>query len=386
MKRKVMPLRVLHLASFAGNIGDVANHAGAYSLFRQYLDFDLVFTELEIREFYWKQRKFDDDFVALANSYDLLMIGGGNYFELWVENSATGTSVDITAARLSALTVPTLFYSLGVDTGQGYTEASAIKFRAFMQTVLARDDMFVSVRNDGSSLALREVLGSSEAERIPVMPDGGFFAARSLGVTRRSDTACRQIGINIAGDMLERRFNRGVTHHDFLEGLAAVCTSLLEEHEDLKIKLMPHIWRDITALSELLPMIPDHHLRRRIAIAGLNPTASGLKNFMQNYQACTLVLGMRFHANVCPFGMCVPTLGLLNYPQIERLYEELDMVDRLLDVRKDRFAEEMNHRIRLDLTAVPALEACCAQGMACLDQMARNVLLSLNAWLSSRKA
>lgn len=386
MRVKTKTLRVLHLASFTGNIGDIANHEGARFLFRQHLDFELVFTELEIREFYWQRRKFDDDFVALANSFDLLMIGGGNYFELWVEGSATGTSVDISSERLAALTVPTVFYSLGVDTGQGYTETSAKKFRAFMQTVLARDDMFVCVRNDGSSRALHEVLAVSEAEQIPVMPDGGFFAARALDISRNTGTGRSRIGINIAGDMLERRFDCGMAPHDFLKGLADVCAGLLDERDDLEIKLVPHIWRDLSLLAELLPMIPDRHLRRRIAVAGLNPTASGLRGFLQDYQACSVVLGMRFHANVCPFGMCVPTLGLLNYPQVERLYEELAMPDRLLDVRKVGFAEELGNRLQLDLASVPVLEARCTERMVHLDQMAQNVLNSLNTWLFSRKA
>ena len=87
-------LRVLHLASFAGNIGDLANHAGARRMLAERLGFALKFTDLEIREFYWKQRSFDDAFVAYANSFDLLIIGGGNYFELWVDHSAHPGRVD----------------------------------------------------------------------------------------------------------------------------------------------------------------------------------------------------------------------------------------------------------------------------------------------------
>ena len=114
-------LCVLHLASFAGNIGDLANHAGARRMLAERLGFALEFTDLEIREFYWKQRSFDDAFVEYANGFDLLIIGGGNYFELWVDHSATGTSIDITPERLAKLKVPTLFFALGVDTGQGYS-------------------------------------------------------------------------------------------------------------------------------------------------------------------------------------------------------------------------------------------------------------------------
>ena len=90
------PLRVLHLASFSGNIGDNANHMGFRPWFADQVGRNVEWTNCEIREFYWKERAFDADFVVLANSFDALVIGGGNYFELWVENSPTGTSIAIT--------------------------------------------------------------------------------------------------------------------------------------------------------------------------------------------------------------------------------------------------------------------------------------------------
>ena len=70
MNGKKKKLRVLHFASFAGNIGDLANHAGARRMLNENLGFTLEFTDLEIREFYWSQRSFDDAFVAYANSFD----------------------------------------------------------------------------------------------------------------------------------------------------------------------------------------------------------------------------------------------------------------------------------------------------------------------------
>ena len=154
-------LRVLHLASFAGNIGDLANHCGARKMFEKCLDFNFDIVSLEIREFYWKKRKFDESFIQYANSFDLLIIGGGNYFELWVDGSETGTSIDISAENLSQLHVPTLFFALGVDTGQGYSDQNARRFKHFIDTVIERKNMFVCVRNDGSSLALQQVLGQT---------------------------------------------------------------------------------------------------------------------------------------------------------------------------------------------------------------------------------
>lgn len=375
-------LKVLHVASFAGNIGDLANHAGARRLMREQLGFDFEFENLEIREFYWGKRRFDDDFVDYANHFDLLLIGGGNYFELWVDRSATGTSIDISAECLSRLKVPTVFFALGVDTGQGYSALAAQRFSSFMTTVLAREDMFVCVRNDGSSLALREVLGESTAERISVMPDGGFFADSSLA--RPSRGRPPRIGINIAGDMLDRRFSQGLAVEGFLAELSAACIRLLDTIPSLRVELIPHIWRDSVFIAQFLPMIPDPYLRRRVIVGTLDPTHEGLEAFLNSYRSFDLVLGMRFHANVCPIGMRVPSRGLLTYPQVKHLYDELGMTDRLLDVSKVGFGEHLAETTFTDLSDSSrhrqALDACVAN----LQTQARRTLNGLRDWLETR--
>jgi polysaccharide pyruvyl transferase WcaK-like protein len=375
-KRK---LRVLHLASFAGNIGDLANHAGARRLLAEQLGFVLEFTDLEIREFYWKQRSFDDAFVDYANSFDLLIVGGGNYFELWVDHSATGTSIDITPRLLAKLNVPTLFFALGVDTGQGYSARSAQRFNAFMLAALERRNFFVCVRNDGSTKALREVLGVKTAEQIPTMPDGGFFA--DPDGSRQAEGNSGRIGINIAGDMLERRFDRSLKTEDFLHELADVCRALMDAKPDLRIDLMPHIWRDSVLITQLLPMIPDSYLRRRVAVGRLEPGETGLVGFLQSYRSFDLVLGMRFHANVCPIGMGVPARGLLNYPQVGHLYEELDMSDRLIDVRDAGFGKPLVDAVLSDLFNLPAQRQLCVDRVAQLHQQAHATLLKIDEWL-----
>ena len=372
-------LRVLHLASFAGNIGDLANHAGTRRILAEHLSFVLHFTNLEIREFYWRQRSFDDAFVDYANGFDLLIVGGGNYFELWVEHSATGTSIDITPERLARLTVPTVFFALGVDTGQGYSGQSAQRFSAFMATVLGRRDMFVCVRNDGSSRALREILGEEPATLIRVMPDGGFFADSASCRPPQSDS--RRIGINIAGDMLERRFDRGLSTEGFLRELADACRELMDSKPDLYIDLMPHIWRDSALIAQFLPMIPDPYLRRRVAVGRLEPSEAGLAGFLQSYRGFDLVLGMRFHANVCPIGMGVPARGLLNYPQVERLYEEIDMQDRLVDVREAGFGKRLVEAALSDLADLPAQRSVCADRVVRLQHQAQTTLAALDGWM-----
>ena len=84
----VPPLKILHIASFSGNIGDNANHMGFRPWFEALAGAPVSWTRLEIREFYWRERQWDAALVDFINTHDLLVIGGGNYFELWVEGFA----------------------------------------------------------------------------------------------------------------------------------------------------------------------------------------------------------------------------------------------------------------------------------------------------------
>jgi polysaccharide pyruvyl transferase WcaK-like protein len=371
-------LRVLHLASFAGNIGDLANHFGARKKMRELFDFRFDITELEIREFYWKQKTFDADFIRYANSFDLLIIGGGNYFELWVGNSATGTSIDIKPEDFANLKTPTIFYSLGVDIGQGCSEQSSNRFKAFLNTSLERKNIFLSVRNDGSKHALNKVAGTEISEQIPVIADGGFFAGIPALPAKKTAPV---IGINLAGDMLEQRFNGDVSPSDFLNGLGKVCMDLIDQYPGLKIEIIPHIWKDIVFISRFLDHINDPYIRRYIRIASLDPTLAGLESFLTEYRKYDLVLGTRFHANVCPIGMHIPTRGLVCYSQIKLLYEELNFLDRIIDVTKLGFENELRNSISEDLVEKDHISAQYKLVLDSLNQETDGALLKMNDWL-----
>ena len=169
-------LRLLHIASFSGNIGDNANHIGYRNWLRNLSDRPIAWTELEIRQFFWRERAWDADLVDYINSFDGLVIGGGNYFELWVESSPTGTSVAISPKLWAKIKVPVYFNALGVDPGQGVPETCRTQFTSFLDTLLADNNVLVSVRNDGAKKNLSDHIGATYANTVLHAPDNGFFA------------------------------------------------------------------------------------------------------------------------------------------------------------------------------------------------------------------
>jgi polysaccharide pyruvyl transferase WcaK-like protein len=329
-------LKTLHLASFNGNIGDNANHNGFYKHLNKLTDFEFIIEELEIREFYWKKRFFNKSFVDLVNEYDLLIIGGGNYFELWVENSPTGTSISIELELLKKINTPILFNALGVDPGQGASESNIQKFRKFLDVLIERND-FISIRNDGAKKAIIEHAGEEYFNHIHHTVDAGFFAE----IHEPSDyyKSKKYIAINVAYDMQDVRF-KNITYKQFLQTFKKFVTVFLKENNDYEIVFVPHIFKDMTFITDLLSMLDDETRRSKVSVASLLHGKNSFKEVMSVYKGAQIVLASRFHANVCSIGMKRPTIGLINYRQINELYNELGST-QCIDMSKPEFDSKL---------------------------------------------
>ncbi|MCB9610252.1 MAG: polysaccharide pyruvyl transferase family protein [Polyangiaceae bacterium] len=338
------PVRVLHVASFDGNIGDNANHLGVRERFSQTLPgLALGYTPFEIRETFWRRRAFDDAFADEANAHDLVIFGGGNFFELWVERSCNGTSVDLPISLLERIRTPILFHALGLDVGMGAPAEHVRRFKAWLDYVLPDPRYLVSVRNDGAIQSAHEFLGAEYADRIHTVPDGGFFYRPPAVQPPEILPETRTVGVNIAGDMLDQRFpgGRRLDYDAFIPAFAKVCSDLLDEYDDIQLVFFPHIYRDLRVTHDVLAALPDWHVRRRASVAPYLHGDRGADRVFAIYRDCAVVMGNRFHANVCPIGLNVPTVGLLNYPQVGHLYRELGLEDRLVDIREPRFSSSL---------------------------------------------
>lgn len=335
-------MRILHVASFHGNIGDNANHAGFRPWFEGLLSQPVEWQEFEIRNVYRKTASFGDAFVELANAADLVVIGGGNYFELWVEQSPTGTSISIDGSDFAKIKRPIFFNALGVDEGQGASEQAVTRFRKFLGTLLGSRQYLVSIRNDGAGATLEKFGAGLPIDQVLRLPDGGFFAPYEARSPRHSEGGFT-VAINLAGDMLDQRFPGGDRHNyeSFLAEFAGAVDRLMSSGICSRVVLIPHIFSDVKVFADLLGKLPDAIRRERVRLAAYDAGDDAARDAFGEYLAADLVLAMRFHANVVAIAHGVPTIGLVCYSQIENVYAELDLVDYAVDVRLKGFSEKI---------------------------------------------
>ncbi len=325
-------IKVLHVASFTGNIGDNANHTGFRDKLAKCIGESghIEYDEFEIRKVFWGQKDFGEDFVNLANSYDLVVIGGGNYFELWVEDSPTGTSISISLDDLRKIETPIVFNALGVDPAQGASEVSLNKFRSFLDYAIANPKILLSCRNDGSMKTLTELVGIKYADSFFHVPDAGFFTKVVNNFHPEIKAENKNILIQLAGDMIDVRFSKSsdcsISYKEFLNEMSSYIQGIANQC-NANFILVPHIFRDLDVIHSLIDLLPDDIRRSRLTVAPYLTGQEGQDYIFDLYKKVDLVLGMRFHSSVCAIGQNVNCIGLVNYRQIDELYNELGLED-----------------------------------------------------------
>lgn len=340
-KSKRQMLNILHVASFTGNLGDNFNHMGLVPWIENLIGTPVRWTRLEIRKFYWKQLHWDESFVDYANKFDLIIIGGGNYFELWVDKSPTGTSIEIEPHVYSRIKKPIFFNSLGVDAGQGATQDCIMKFRNFIDTIVEGRNALVSVRNDGARDTIKNTIGKNYIPVFNSLPDHGFFVEKQH-INLTGSHPSKYICINLACDMPRLRFSNISGGIDgFASSISNTIKNIEAEYPDHHFIFVPHMYGDLKIIFDVLECLPDYIRRGKVQVYKYGTGDCLAREVLNLYENSKLAIGMRFHANVCPLALGVPNFGVATYPQINLLYEELALQDRVFEVSRSTFSTDL---------------------------------------------
>lgn len=376
-------LKVLHIASFNGNIGDNANHNGLRRKLESAFNVNIQFEEIEMREFYqtWGIRDFNSsEFITKCNNYNLVIIGGGNFFELKWDYSYTGTTINISNETLRKIKTPILFFGLGCDIGKGTNRKNINKFDEFLENLTGSNKYLVSVRNDGSFDTITNLYGNKYIEKIHKVSDGAFFIDTNVTDYAEINNQYKSIGINVVSDMKSIRFDGEFTYNDFIDEFAEVINSYLLKNNGYQIILFPHIYSDLVAISDLLDKIDDKVRRKRIVVAPCL-TGSGAENYIFGlYKKCDFILGMRFHSNVCAIAQNIPTIALCSYKKIHDLYSELDLLDRIVYVNKRGFNKKLVAKMQDTIENLDSLKYAYSKINQNLDKESDSFFQIVKEW------
>ncbi|MBD3196222.1 MAG: hypothetical protein GF317_14285 [Candidatus Lokiarchaeota archaeon] len=317
-------MKILHLASFRGNWGDVISHQGLYTILDRFYP-SYTCTQLEIRKCYSNYQN-NDKLVfnkALARhinkKYDLFLVGGGGFLDFWNEDSPTGTDLRFSKEFIETLTTPTLLCSLGCITHRKTTQLVKDKFTSFLKTILDHPYIDLLLRNDGSTYILRELIGVE----IPIILDNAFFTPKT---SFPSLFTKKYITLNIAHDQLlmQNQILHKINPELFYNELRKILTYILTT-TNYNIVFIPHILSDLTAIKKILNTLPYFDKKTRINIAPCITSKDGYEIIDSIYTHAEVNFCMRLHSNIISLIRKAPTIGLASLDRIIYLYKSLSL-------------------------------------------------------------
>lgn len=377
-------MKLMHLASFGGNIGDGANHRGMYRQFKNYVDPAAQFEQCEVRRFYksWSLDRFDSNFVDEVNRHDALLIGGGNFFEICWDYSQTGCTIDFSQEVLDTIRIPILVAGIGFDDTKGFTSETESRFGAFLENLLRKKAKIV-FRNDGSLTLLRRHYDDSLLSRVSEMPDGGFF----YEIPARRSSLGKRICFCVARDMANLRYTGEDGYDRFVRKMGSWCDGFIESHPEYSIVFVPHIYSDLSIIDDVLKSISDINRRLKVAVAPLCAVSpDAIDGTFSSYSGCDLVVSMRFHGNVVPIGNDIPTIGAVSLEKHQLLYQSIGLGDRFISTTSSEFWETLTESIERSLADQTRIRNEYAEINKSLREREKDAMLEIKKWLADWSA
>ncbi|MYW68487.1 tetratricopeptide repeat protein [Streptomyces sp. SID8379] len=264
------------------------------------------------RRWYRQQahRLVDEETLEELNARRGVVVGGGGLFLPDTSpNSNSYWQWNVPDALLARITAPLAVFAVGYNIfdGQQYRRT---RFAESLRVLVERSAFF-GLRNHGSIERVRELLPEDLRDRVRYQPCPTTVADRlapPASAVPRSDTVL----VNCAYDRSGLRFG-----HDYAHFLAEMAGALRELSERAEVRYAAH-------------MPPDekfvHDLRREHGLSLPVDRLYALSNdaIRDLYRRARLVIGMRGHAGMIPFGCGTPILSLVSHPKLAYFLSDID--------------------------------------------------------------
>jgi lipopolysaccharide biosynthesis glycosyltransferase len=275
---------------------------------------------------------FDADRLAEVNARQGLVIGGGGLFI--PDTAPNGNSCwqwNVTDRALQGIMVPIAVFGVGYNTfeGQSYGER---RFHESLE-LLVRRSTFVGLRNNGSIDRVRDSLPAELRERVTYQPCPTTVTRYLVDGWRDPASRDDTVLVNAAYDRFERRF--GLEYGRFLERMATAITAMRERAD---VRYAAHAVTDEKFVHDLrrehgiaLPVVPLYEFTN--------------EEIWQAYATTRLVVGMRGHAGMIPFGVGTPILSLISHPKLGFFLRDLDRPEWGISVHDQHLAHVLPRRV-----------------------------------------
>ena len=267
-----------------------------------------------------KSNESTTSYEEVVDSYDLIILGGGNMLMTLDDNNSTinrlNNYVDIAAKKGKKI------FAMDIGIGPFFNNSD----KKLAIEVLNKCD-YITFRDNNSYKLFCESGGNSGISDVSVDPV--FLANFDHEKKTRLDPAI-QVGVNIFDSRLighdEREYKRK------LKGYVTIVNKLIDNN--IKVSLFITSKEDQAALDDTFRLIRDKRNVEKIEINGIN-------QLTKLYSTMDLLLGTRMHSMIIAYVIGVPLVGLSWQTKVTSFFNVIDEPESCFDFKEF----EKNHSL-----------------------------------------
>lgn len=311
-------LRATHISAFSyGNAGDTLLPVVLRDLFHQFLG---------VKE--WRSqhvyKTVSGQDIKKINDCDFVVIGGGGLFLCDTNpNQLSGWQWSCSLERLNEIKSPIIAFAIGYNRFRGQQDFAPI-FTEHLNLFVEKA-AFVGIRNHGSIEALKHYLCSEELKaKLIYQPCMTTLIAKIYPSFTDYSQKDDFVAFNCAFDRQQLRSS----DDSYLYSIARVA---LELSKITKVKYYSHMESDKRALSYFDELKVPYELVEM----------HDVKKMIIDYSRPRLVIGMRGHAQMIPFGCQTPILSIISHDKMQWFLDDIRHPEWGADVTSNDFEKQL---------------------------------------------
>lgn len=269
-------------------------------------------------------QQFDRNNLEIANACDAMIVGGGGLFlPDTAPNGNSGWQWNVPVDALKAIRVPLAVTAVGYNLFKGQ-EIGRPQFRPSLHA-LCEKAVYVGLRNHGSIDRVRQFLPADLAEKVVYYPCPTTILSRMIDIPDAYPHPVEDVLLNGAFDRAAKRFEGG--YDAFLDQMVLYVEELLRRGRSVAV--VAHLAGDEKLAEDL-----GARMDRRMRIYGLYDWS--LERGYAFYRKAGVVVGMRGHGGMIPFGVGTPILSIVSHPKMRFFLEDIGHPEWGVDVADAR--------------------------------------------------